>query len=324
MNIQLNGKARVLITGGAGFIGSHFADLLAKDEAYQITIVDVLTYAAELENLKNIEHRINFQKIDITDPRAIDQLFASGSFDQVIHFAAESHVDNSLINPSIFIDTNVKGTQILLDASIKYKVQKFLHISTDEVYGSISHGSFDETARFNPSSPYSASKAGAEHLVQAARNSFGLNINIVRCSNNFGPRQFPEKLIPLAISRILQNQKIPIFGDGKNSREWLYVGDCCLAIKLVLEKGMRNSVYNISSGIEHTNLFVVREILQLLGQGDELLEYVTDRKGHDFRYSINSTKISKELGWVPTTDFAEGMRETVNWYVKCFKGDQDG
>jgi dTDP-glucose 4,6-dehydratase len=192
------------------------------------------------------------------------------------------------------------------------------------VYGSISHGSFDETAKFNPSSPYSASKAGAEHLVQAARNSFGLNINIVRCSNNFGPRQFPEKLIPLAISRIFQNQKIPIFGDGNNSREWLYVEDCCRAIKLVLENGSRNSVYNISSGVEHTNLFVVRKILQLLGKGDELLEYVADRKGHDFRYSIDSTKIINELGWAPTKDFEEGMCETVNWYVKEFKGDQNG
>ena len=314
MNLNENNLIGILVTGGAGFIGSHFVDLISNSGRYEITVIDSLTYAANIENLSGSMERIDFQKIDITDVSAVDKLFAEKSFQKVVHFAAESHVDNSLLNPSVFIDTNIKGTQVLLDASRKYGLEKFLHISTDEVYGSIKEGSFTEEDAFNPSSPYSASKAGAEHLVNAAAISFDLPVNIVRCSNNYGPRQFSEKYIPLAITKLLNGEKIPVYGTGKNSREWLYVSDCCEAIELVLESKEQNTIYNISSGDELSNIQVASEILGRLNKNSRDLEFVADRKGHDFRYSISSEKISTELGWLPVTDFSTGIEKTINWY----------
>lgn len=314
-------KVKVLVTGGAGFIGSHFVDLMSETGRYDITVVDSLTYAASLDNLADSMDKIEFLNIDITDVAAIDQLFARKSFQKVVNFAAESHVDNSLLNPAIFIDTNIKGTQVLLDASCKYGLERFVQISTDEVYGSILEGSFKEEDAFNPSSPYSASKAGAEHLVNAAATSFGLQVNIVRCSNNYGPRQFSEKFIPLAITKLLNGKKIPVYGNGKNSREWMYVADCCHAIQLVLEKSEPNKIYNISSGNEFNNLYVASEILRKFNKKKEDLEFVIDRKGHDFRYSVNSKKILLDLGWVATTEFSKGLDETISWYKSKLGSD---
>ena len=318
---RFENKLNLLITGGAGFIGSHFTELITKEEMYNITVIDSLTYAGNLRNLQNINHLISFKRIDIRNSLEIEKLFIDGKFDIVINFAAESHVDNSISNPYIFLETNILGTQVLVDASIKYGGARFIQISTDEVYGSIKEGYFDEDARFNPSSPYSASKASAEHLITSARKTFGLRTNIVRCSNNYGTRQFPEKLIPLVISKALKGERIPVYGDGLNSREWLHVEDCAKAIKMVLESGADGASYNISSGVELSNFEVVSKILELLEAKYELIEYVDDRRGHDFRYSISSHKITSELGWKPAIGFTDGLQDTVNWYKQEYSND---
>ncbi|AIQ26299.1 MULTISPECIES: dTDP-glucose 4,6-dehydratase [unclassified Paenibacillus] len=309
---------KLLVTGGAGFIGSNFVlYMLQQHPDYQIVNVDALTYAGNLENLKSIENHPNhkFVKADITDVQAMDALFSQG-VDVVVNFAAESHVDRSILEPEVFVKTNVLGTQVLLDAAKKYSVTKFVQVSTDEVYGSLgATGLFTEETPLTPNSPYSASKAGGDLLVRAYHETFGLPVNITRCSNNYGPYQFPEKLIPLMISRALADQALPVYGDGMNIRDWLYVEDHCSAIDLVIHKGVNGEVYNIGGNNERTNVHIVNTVLQELGKPDSLITYVQDRPGHDRRYGIDPTKIMNELGWKPKHTFETGIKETIQWYL---------
>ncbi|MCL6457975.1 MAG: dTDP-glucose 4,6-dehydratase [Gorillibacterium sp.] len=309
---------KLLVTGGAGFIGSNFVIyMLQQHPEYVIVNVDTLTYAGNLENLKSVEGNPNytFVKADITDVRAMDSLFGQG-VDVVVNFAAESHVDRSIMEPDVFVRTNVLGTQVLLDVARKYSVTKFVQVSTDEVYGSLgATGLFTEETPLTPNSPYSASKAGGDLLVRAHHETFGLPVNITRCSNNYGPYQFPEKLIPLMISRALTNQPLPIYGDGMNIRDWLYVEDHCSAIDLVIHQGVSGEVYNIGGNNERTNMHIVNTVLQELGKPDSLITYVQDRLGHDRRYGIDSTKITNELGWQPKHTFETGIKATIGWYL---------
>jgi dTDP-glucose 4,6-dehydratase len=309
---------KFLVTGGAGFIGSNFVlYMLRQRPEYKIINVDSLTYAGNLENLKSIENHPNytFSKTDITDAKAIDALFQQG-VDVVVNFAAESHVDRSILDPEVFVKTNVLGTQVLLDAAKKYGVTKYVQVSTDEVYGTLGEtGLFTEETPLTPNSPYSASKAGGDLLVRAYHETFGLPVNITRCSNNYGPYQFPEKLIPLMISRALNDQALPIYGDGLNIRDWLYVEDHCSAIDLVIHKGRVGEVYNIGGNNERTNLHIVKTILAELNKPESLITYVQDRPGHDRRYGIDPTKITQELGWKPKHNFETGIKETVQWYL---------
>lgn len=309
---------KLLVTGGAGFIGSNFVlYMLQQHPEYKIINVDSLTYAGNLENLKSIESHPNytFSKTDITDAKAIDDLFQQG-IDVVVNFAAESHVDRSILDPEVFVITNVMGTQILLDAAKKYGVTKYVQVSTDEVYGTLGEtGLFTEETPLTPNSPYSASKAGGDLLVRAYHETFGLPVNITRCSNNYGPYQFPEKLIPLMISRALNDQALPIYGDGLNIRDWLYVEDHCSAIDLVIHKGRIGEVYNIGGNNERTNLHIVKTILAELNKPESLITYVQDRPGHDRRYGIDPTKITQELGWKPKHNFETGIKETIQWYL---------
>lgn len=291
--------------------------MLQQHPDYQIINVDALTYAGNLENLKSIENHPNhkFVKADITDVQAMDALFSRG-VDVVVNFAAESHVDRSILEPEVFVKTNVLGTQVLLDAAKKYDVTKFVQVSTDEVYGSLgATGLFTEETPLTPNSPYSASKAGGDLLVRAYHETFGLPVNITRCSNNYGPYQFPEKLIPLMISRALADQALPVYGDGMNIRDWLYVEDHCSAIDLVIHKGVNGEVYNIGGNNERTNVHIVNTVLQELGKPDSLITYVQDRPGHDRRYGIDPTKIMNELGWKPKHTFETGIKETIQWYL---------
>lgn len=309
---------KILVTGGAGFIGSNFVNYMVdKYPEYAIVNVDALTYAGNLENLKQSEGKSNYQfvKADITDIQTMDQLIGDG-VDAVINFAAESHVDRSITNPGIFVQTNIQGTQVLLDAAKKYNVKKYLQVSTDEVYGSLGEdGYFTEQTPLSPNSPYSASKAGADLLVLAYHETFGLPVNITRCSNNYGPFHFPEKLIPLMIINALNDKKLPVYGDGKNVRDWLHVTDHCSAIDLVLHKGVIGEVYNVGGHNEKTNLEVVKEILNQLDKPKSLIQYVEDRLGHDRRYAIDPTKLQTELGWEPKYTFETGLKETVQWYL---------
>ncbi|KHF35111.1 dTDP-glucose 4,6-dehydratase 2 [Paenibacillus sp. P1XP2] len=309
---------KLLVTGGAGFIGSNFVlYMLQQHPEYKIINVDSLTYAGNLENLKSIENHPNytFSKTDITDAKAIDVLFQQG-IDVVVNFAAESHVDRSILDPEVFVKTNVLGTQVLLDAAKKYGVTKFVQVSTDEVYGTLGEtGLFTEETPLTPNSPYSASKAGGDLLVRAYHETFGLPVNITRCSNNYGPYQFPEKLIPLMISRALNDQALPIYGDGLNIRDWLYVEDHCSAIDLVIHNGRVGEVYNIGGNNERTNLHIVKTILAELNKPESLITYVQDRPGHDRRYGIDPTKITQELGWKPKHNFETGIKETIQWYL---------
>ncbi|OAB37734.1 dTDP-glucose 4,6-dehydratase [Paenibacillus macquariensis subsp. defensor] len=309
---------KLLVTGGAGFIGSNFVIYMLREHPnYQIVNVDALTYAGNLENLKSIENHPNysFVKADITDGQAIDQIFQQG-IDVVVNFAAESHVDRSILEPEVFVKTNVLGTQVLLDASKRYGVTKYVQVSTDEVYGSLGEtGLFMESTPLEPNSPYSASKAGGDLLVRAYHETFGLPVNITRCSNNYGPYQFPEKLIPLIISRALSDQALPIYGDGLNIRDWLYVEDHCSAIDLVIHQGSVGEVYNIGGNNERTNLHIVKTILQELNKPESLITYVEDRLGHDRRYGIDPTKLAQELGWKPKHNFETGIKETIQWYL---------
>ena len=305
----------LLVTGGAGFIGSEFVSQIARDPVVQITVLDSLTYAGDLRNLESCSDIIDFVKIDIRNLQELDSLFEKKKFTHVLHFAAESHVDNSISNPGLFAETNVLGTLNLLQVSRQYSIERFLHVSTDEVYGSIEEGFSTESSPLNPSSPYSASKAAAEHFVFSYLHTFSLPVLMVRCSNNYGPRQFPEKLIPHFISRLLKNESVPVYGNGKNVREWMHVSDCARGIALVLEKGKIGDIYNISSGIFRENLEVTRMLVNMMGKGPELISFVEDRKGHDFRYAIDSSKIRKELGWEPKVKLEEGLKDTVRWFT---------
>ncbi|KUP23935.1 dTDP-glucose 4,6-dehydratase [Paenibacillus sp. DMB5] len=309
---------KLLVTGGAGFIGSNFVIyMLQQHPDYKIINVDALTYAGNLENLKSVEGNPNyiFVKADITDVAAMDALIGQG-VDVVVNFAAESHVDRSILEPDVFVKTNVLGTQVLLDAAKKYSVTKFVQVSTDEVYGTLgATGLFTEETPLTPNSPYSASKAGGDLLVRAYHETFGLPVNITRCSNNYGPYQFPEKLIPLMISRALNDGALPIYGDGLNIRDWLYVEDHCSAIDLVIHNGVIGEVYNIGGNNERTNMHIVKTILEELGKPESLITYVQDRPGHDRRYGIDPTKITNELGWKPKHTFETGIKETIQWYL---------
>ncbi|GGG19329.1 dTDP-glucose 4,6-dehydratase [Paenibacillus aceti] len=309
---------KLLVTGGAGFIGSNFVlYMLKKHPDYQIVNVDALTYAGNLENLKSIENNPNhvFVKADIRDAAKMDELMGQG-IDVVVNFAAESHVDRSIMEPDVFVKTNVLGTQVLLDAAQKHNISKFVQVSTDEVYGTLGDtGLFSETTPLAPNSPYSASKAGGDLLVRAYHETFGLPVNITRCSNNYGPYQFPEKLIPLMISKALADEQLPIYGDGLNIRDWLYVEDHCSAIDLVIHKGRNGEVYNIGGNNERTNLHIVKTILEQLDKSESLMTYVQDRPGHDRRYGIDPTKTMTELGWKPAHSFETGIQETIRWYL---------
>lgn len=312
----------VLVTGGAGFIGSNFVfHMLKEHPTYRIICLDALTYAGNLSTLDPVMGNPNFRfvKGDITDRELVDKLFKEEKFDFVVNFAAESHVDRSIEDPGIFLKTNILGTQVLMDASRKYGVKRFHQVSTDEVYGDLPLDRpdlfFTEETPIHTSSPYSASKASADLLVQAYHRTFKLPITISRCSNNYGPYHFPEKLIPLMISRALNDESLPVYGKGENVRDWLYVEDHCTAIDLILHKGKNGEVYNIGGHNEKTNLEVVKTILKELGKPESLITFVKDRAGHDMRYAIDPSKTRRDLGWEPTTLFDEGIKMTIKWYL---------
>lgn len=313
---------KVLITGGAGFIGSNFIHyILSKYNDYQVINLDKLTYAANLENLKDIEDNKNYRFIhgDIADQEFIFKLFENEKFDIVINFAAESHVDNSILNPQIFTITNILGTQVLLDACRKYNIKRFHQVSTDEVYGELPLDDksilFTEKTPLNPSSPYSASKASADMLVKSYYRTYSLPITISRCSNNYGPYQHLEKLIPLMISKAINNDNLPVYGNGLNVRDWLHVYDHCTAIDLIIHEGKIGEIYNIGGNNEKSNIDVVKIILKELGKSEKLIKYVNDRPGHDLRYAIDSTKLENELGWKPKYNFDTGIQQTIKWYL---------
>jgi dTDP-glucose 4,6-dehydratase len=305
---------RICVTGGAGFIGSEIVKQLIELN-HEVIVVDLLTYAGDLNNLKDILGRYDFYQTDIRDKVSLENVFEKEQVDLVIHAAAETHVDNSIRNPEIFIESNITGTFNLLEIARKKSI-KFLQVSTDEVYGSRISGAFSEDDILNPSSPYSASKASAEMLVMSYVSTFNLNALIVRCSNNYGPRQFPEKLIPTIISRLISNKTVPIYGNGLNIREWIHVSDSARAIIEVALNGKQAEIYNISSSDFRSNLEVTKYILAILEFPESRIEFVPDRLGHDFRYAINSTKVRQELSWAPVIEFEKGIQATVNWYMK--------
>lgn len=307
---------KVLVTGGAGFIGSEVVRQAAA-RGLSVAVIDNLSYAGDLERLKEVMEKVKFYRTDISDKKALEDIFRKEGPETVIHLAAESHVDRSILEPQAFLQTNVMGTFNLLELSREFRVKRFINVSTDEVYGELGEeGSFTEESPLRPSSPYSASKASQDMLGRAYWRTYGLSVITVRPSNNYGPWQYPEKLIPMVIVKALNNEKIPIYGDGRNVREWLYVEDCAGGILRVLEAGKPGEVYNIGTGEEKRNIEVVKEILRLLNRSEELIEFVKDRPGHDFRYSMNTEKIRKELGWSPETGFKEGIEKTVRWYVE--------
>jgi len=323
----------ILITGGAGFIGCHVVKLFVKKyPEYRIINMDKLTYAGNLENLKDIENEPNyiFEKVDICDIQKVREVFEKYSIDSVIHLAAESHVDRSITNPFEFAQTNIMGTLTLLNQAKEswkdnYEGKLFYHISTDEVYGSLGdEGFFLEDTPYDPKSPYSAAKASSDHFVRAYSNTFGMPIVITNCSNNYGPNQFPEKLIPLFINNIRNNKQLPVYGEGLNVRDWLYVEDHARAIDVVFHSGKKGDTYNIGGFNEWTNIALIKVICRAMdrrlgreeGTSEELITYVTDRAGHDLRYAIDSTKLSEELGWKPSLQFEEGIEKTVDWYME--------
>jgi len=310
---------KLLVTGGAGFIGSNFVRMALTDEfpdfnVEQLTVLDLLTYAGDEENLKPVasDKRYKFVKGDIRDLELAKKLMQDA--DQVVHFAAESHVDRSIEGGSEFVSTNVMGTQVLLDAAKSSNIKRFVHVSTDEVYGSISEGSWPEDHPLLPNSPYSASKAGSDLLVRAYNRTHRLDTVITRCSNNYGQYQFPEKVMPLFITNIIEGKKVPLYGNGLNVRDWLHVDDHCRGIALALTKGRAGEVYNIGGGTELTNVELTHKILKAMGVGEEFIQPVEDRKGHDLRYSVDISKINKELGYSPQVNFEEGLEQTINWY----------
>lgn len=313
---------KICVTGGAGFIGGNFVNYMVETYPNDMIVnLDNLTYAGNLETLKAVENKANYKFVqgDISDAVFIDQLFEREQFDAVVNFAAESHVDRSIKDPGIFLRTNVIGTQVLLDATRKYGVKRYHQVSTDEVYGDLPLDRpdlfFTEETPIHTSSPYSASKAGADLLVQAYHRTFKVPATISRCSNNYGPYHFPEKLIPLMISRALNNESLPVYGKGENVRDWLHVYDHCVAIDLILRNGKVGEVYNIGGHNERTNLEVVKTILKALDKPESLINYVTDRAGHDLRYAIDPTKIETELGWKPHYNFDTGIQQTIQWYL---------
>lgn len=316
---------KILVTGGAGFIGSCFIrHVLSKHDDYEIINLDKLTYAGNIENLDDIKNdkRYTFIKGDICDKEIVNEI--TKNVDCVVNFAAESHVDRSIEGPEVFIETNVKGTLNLLQFSLKNKVQRYLQVSTDEVYGSLGkEGYFYETTPLSPNSPYSASKAGADMLVRAYFETYKMPNLITRCSNNYGPYQYPEKLIPFFITKLLKGEKVPVYGDGLNVRDWLYVYDHCEAIDVVLNKGKEGEVYNIGGHNEKTNLEITKLILNAMGKDESSIEYVKDRLGHDRRYAIANDKIQKELGWEPSVKFEDGIKLTIDWYLKNQKWIND-
>ena len=314
--------ANILVTGGAGFIGANFVYLQLKEHPEdRIICIDKLTYAGNLETLKEAMTYPNFrfEKIDICDREAVFKIFEEEKIDIVVNFAAESHVDRSIEDPGIFLQTNILGTQVLMDASRHYKVKRYHQVSTDEVYGDFPLDRpdllFTEQTPLKTSSPYSSSKAGADLLVNAYHRTYGLPTTISRCSNNYGPYQFPEKLIPLMIAKALDEKELPVYGEGLNVRDWLYVEDHCKAIDLIIRKGKVGETYNIGGHNEMRNIDIVKIILKELGKSESLIKHVTDRKGHDMRYAIDPTKIHAELGWLPETMFAEGIKKTIAWYL---------
>jgi len=308
----------MLVTGGAGFIGSNFIrHMLTEHPDTRIVNLDALTYAGNLENLRDVAGNPNYTFIrgDICDPETVAAVFRNHPIDTVVHFAAESHVDRSISDGSTFVRTNVLGTFTLLDCARKHGVRRFIHISTDEVYGSTPSGSFRETDTLNPSSPYSSSKAASDLLARSFFITHGLPVIVTRCTNNYGPYQFPEKLIPFFTTNLLQGKKVPVYGTGRNVRDWLYVIDHCRAIDFILQHGEPGEIYNIGGGAERTNLEITRKILELLGEDESMIEYVPDRKGHDFRYSLDFGKLRK-LGWKPAYRFDDALEATVKWYVE--------
>lgn len=323
----------ILVTGGAGFIGSNFVKhMLGKYPNLKIVNIDALTYAGNMENFKEIEQNKNhvFLKVDVRDRDKVDDVFTEYKPEAVINFAAESHVDRSIEEPEIFLITNIIGTQVLLDTAKKHwKIHpedkyskeylpgvKFVQVSTDEVYGELgADGLFTETMNLMPNSPYSASKAAADLIVRSYNETFGMPVNITRCSNNYGPYQFPEKLIPLMINNCLNDKDLPVYGDGMQIRDWLHVNDHCVAIDTVLRKGKSGEVYNIGGNNEKPNIEIVKLIINTLGKSDNLIKYVKDRPGHDRRYAIDNTKITSQLGWEPAYTFEQGMAETIAWYL---------
>ena len=322
----------ILVTGGAGFIGSNFVHHMLKNHDYNIINIDSLTYAGNLDNLTDVENdpRYTFLKTDIRDREALTEIFEKYDIDTVVNFAAESHVDRSITEPEIFLTTNVIGTQTLLDVAKQFwKVApddkysreykdgvKYLQVSTDEVYGALGKtGMFEETTPLSPNSPYSASKASADMVVRAYHETFGMPVNITRCSNNYGPYQFPEKLIPLMINNCRAGKSLPVYGDGMQIRDWLHVSDHCGAIDTVLHKGEIGEIYNIGGNNEKANIEIVKLIIKTLGKSEDLIEYVKDRPGHDRRYAIDNTKITTQLGWAPKYTFEQGIAETIEWYL---------
>ncbi|OGW60717.1 MAG: dTDP-glucose 4,6-dehydratase [Nitrospirae bacterium RBG_16_64_22] len=307
---------KILVTGGCGFIGSNYVRYVLRERPEDSVInLDAMTYAGNRENLADVEtdHRYRFVQGDIADPEAVRPLFED--VDAVVNFAAESHVDRSILGPAIFVRTNVSGTQILLDAARKMGVRRFVQVSTDEVYGSLGPtGLFTEETPLAPNSPYSASKAAADFLVRAYHHTYGFPGIVTRCSNNYGPYQFPEKLIPLFVLRAMNDQPVPVYGDGLNVRDWIYVDDHCAAVDLVLRKGEPGGVYNIGANSERTNLDVTRTVLRRLGKPESLIQFVPDRPGHDRRYAIDSSRIERDLGWRPRVGFEEGIERTIEWY----------
>lgn len=309
----------VLVTGGAGFIGSNLVRLiLAEEPDTRVITYDLLTYAGNLDNLRNCleDPRHDFVRGDICDREAVTAVLGSGNISEIIHLAAESHVDRSILGPRGFAETNVLGTVVLLEAAREAGVERFVQVSTDEVYGSLdSDGSFSEESPLAPSSPYSASKAAADHFVEAFGRTFGMEVLITRCSNNYGPCQFPEKLIPLMIRNAMNDKPLPVYGDGLQVRDWIHVSDHSSALLAVLRGGRPGEVYNIGAGNERTNLEVVRSVLRLLGKPESLISHIDDRPGHDRRYAMNSSKIQAELGWQAGVRFEQGLEDTIQWYM---------
>jgi len=328
---------KILVTGGAGFIGSAFVRLLlnrdcprhmakglspqeaiskdTKGTVPKLIVVDKLTYAGDLERLKEVNGKYKFYKTDICDKKSIESIFKRENPHIVVNFAAESHVDRSILDSTAFIQTNVIGTQVLLDLSRKYKIKKFIQISTDEVYGEIKKGKFSENSPLKPNSPYAASKASADLLIKSYIRTYGFPAIIIRPCNNYGHWQYPEKLIPLSILKIVKNEKVPVYGNGKNRREWLYVPDCARGILKIMEAGEIGDIYNLGSGEEKENIAVVSKIISILERSKSLISFVRDRPGHDYRYSLFSSKIHK-LGWVPQIDFEKGIMQTMHWYIQ--------
>ena len=314
--------SKFLITGGAGFIGSNYLHYVVnKYPKDKFVCLDALTYAGNYNNIKDLENKSNFKFVlgDITDREFVYDLFDKEKFDVVINFAAESHVDNSIKNPNLFADTNILGTMTLLNAAKKYGVKRYHQVSTDEVYGDLPLDRpdllFSEDNPIHTSSPYSASKAGADLQVLAYSRTFGLPVTISRCSNNYGPYQFPEKLIPLMVSKALRNEKLPVYGTGENVRDWIHVHDHNVGVDLIVRNGQNGQIYNLGGHSERTNLTIVKTILKQLNKSEDLITFVEDRKGHDLRYAIDSSKVEKELGWTRSYDFETGIKETIDWYL---------